>query len=182
MPYPTKENYIKFLFELLEKFELNQEKQKGPGRPPVYKNRILICFFAIMQLKHCTAFCAMHRWLLHHQKEAKQFGFYKIPSRQTLSRRYKTLYEVIQQFVLFIGQWASPLGEEFSIEVVYEDKSLFKAKGPVWHFKDMESIFLKDYGIWIQMQPGPKALIMVGSLAMDYIPQLHKTDFPLRLK
>ena len=38
-----------------------------------------------------------------------------------------------------MGQWASPLGEEFQTEVIYEDKSLFKARGPVWHKKDMEN-------------------------------------------
>lgn len=138
MPYPKQEDYIKFLLQLLEKFEAKEEKQKGPGRPPVYKNRVLICFFAIMQLKRCFAFKAMHRWLLNHPKEAKQLGFPKISSRKTLSRRYKALYEIIQEFVLFIGQWASSLGEEFRMEVVYEDKSLFKAKGPVWHKKDMK--------------------------------------------
>jgi hypothetical protein len=31
------------------------------------------------------------------------------------------------------------LGEEFQTEVIYEDKSLFKAKGPVWHKKDMQN-------------------------------------------
>jgi hypothetical protein len=139
LPYPNKEDYIEFLFYLLEEFELSQEKQKGKGRPPVYKNRVLICFFAIMVLKRCFLFKAMHRWLLHHKKEVGKLGFPKIPSRRTISRRYKALYEIVQQFVLFIGQWASPLGEKFHTEVVYEDKSLFKAKGPVWHKKDMRA-------------------------------------------
>ena len=139
MPYPNQEYYIKFLLFLFEKFFIKREKPKGPGRPCVYENSVLICFYAIMQLKHCLAFKAMHRWLANHPNEAEQSGFSSIPSRVTLSRRYKALYEVIQEFVLFIGQWSSSLGEEFSKEVVYVDKSLFKAHGPVWHTNDMEA-------------------------------------------
>ena len=139
MPYPNQEDYITFLLRLLDEFDSAQENPKNPGRPFFYKNRSLICFFAIMIMKRCFAFKAMHRWLGNHQKESEQLGFTKIPKRATLSRRYKALYLVIQQFVDFVATWSSPLGEEFSMEVVYEDKSLFKARGPVWHKKDMEN-------------------------------------------
>ena len=138
MPYPNQEDYITFLFQLLDKFG-SQEKTKNVGHPLVYQNRSLICFFAIMILKRCFAFKAMHRWLSSHYEEAKKLGFAKIPKRATISRRYKALYIVIQQFVHFISDWASPLGEEFSTEIVYEDKSLFKARGPVWHKNDMQN-------------------------------------------
>jgi len=81
----------------------------------------------------------MHRWLLNHKQEAQLLGFHTIPTRRTLSRRYKALYEVIKQFVRFISGCSSSLGEEFQTEVIYEDKSLFKARGPVWHKKDMQA-------------------------------------------
>jgi hypothetical protein len=138
MPYPNQEDYITYLFRLLDEFD-SQEKPKNVGHPFVYKNRSLICFFAIMILKRCFAFKAMYRWLSINHEEAKKLGFSSIPKRATISRRYKALYSVIQQFVLFIADWSSPLGEEFSTETIYEDKSLFKAKGPVWHKKDMQN-------------------------------------------
>lgn len=139
MPYPSDRDYISFLRQLIDKFESSRPATRGPGRPFTYKNRVLICFFAIMQMKRCFAFKAMHRWLSRHPKKAKRLGFSKIPSRQTLSRRYKALYEVMKEFTRFVSGWSSSLGEEFQIEVVYEDKSLFKARGPVWHKKDMEA-------------------------------------------
>jgi len=86
----------------------------------------------------------MHRWLLHNPEKAQELGFCKIPTRRTLSRRYKALYEVIKQFARFVAQWAAPLGEEFHTEVVYEDKSLFRARGPVWHKKDMQMNRIPD--------------------------------------
>jgi len=139
MPYPKQWDYIRFLFLLIEEFELYAPPFQRLGRPYSYKNRSLICFFAIMQLKRCFAFKAMHRWLLHHKQEAQLLGFHTIPARQTLSRRYKALYEVTRQFVHFVSEWSSSLGEEFQTEVIYEDKSLFKARGPVWHKKDMQA-------------------------------------------
>ena len=138
MPYPAQENYIQFLSQLLDEFEQTQASApKGPGRPFVHKNRVLIGFFALMVIKGCTAFRAMRRYLELKPEEAEKLGISSPPSRWTLSMRFKALYEVIQQFVEFIGQWAAPLGEAFEVEAVYEDKSLFKAKGPIRHKKDI---------------------------------------------
>lgn len=144
MPYPKQQDYISFLFRLIDEFESSTPKPKRRGRPPEHKNRSLICFFVIMILKRCFAFKAMHRWLTQHPQEAIELGFSHIPPRQTLSRRYKALYETIKQFAMFAAQWASPLGEEFHKEVIYEDKSLFKARGPVWHKKDMQQNRIPD--------------------------------------
>ncbi len=140
MPYPARDDYIQFLFQLLDEFDNAQaDSPKTPGRPQVHTNRTLIVFFSLMIIKGCTAFKAMSRWLHHHQKEVNSFAFESIPHRSTLSRRFKSLYEVIQQFVAFVGQWSAPLGDCFQSEAVYEDKSLFKAKGPVRHKKDIEA-------------------------------------------
>ena len=80
---PNQEDYITFLFRLLDKFD-SQEKPKNVGQtlghPYVYKNRSLICFFAIIILKRCFAFKAMYRWLSIHHEEARKLGFSSIPS------------------------------------------------------------------------------------------------------
>ncbi len=59
----------------------------------------------------------------------------------TLGRRYKALTPKLQAFTQYIAasEFASAAG--FLQEVVYEDKSLFKAAGPVCHQKDC----LKDH-------------------------------------
>jgi len=144
MPYPKQEDYVEFLFGLIDEFESSHPQPKRSGRPYDYENSSLICFFVIMLLKRCFAFKAMHRWLSRHPEKAQRLGFGKIPARRTLSRRYKALYGVIKQFIRFAAQWSSPLGEEFHTEVAYEDKSLFKARGPVWHKKDMQRNHIPD--------------------------------------
>ena len=59
-----------------------------------------------------------------------------MPDRSTLSRRYKRLYGVLQAFIAFTGQYAEAVDEAFDSQHLYEDKSLFKAQGPVWHESD----------------------------------------------
>jgi hypothetical protein len=94
-------------------------------------------------------------------------GWETIPHRTTLSRRYKQLYETIQQFMAFVGQYAPDLDESFRREHLIEDKSLFKALGPVWHQSDRKAGgFPTSYAIWTPMRPGPKAVIMAGCMGM----------------
>jgi hypothetical protein len=66
-------------------------------------------------------------------------GFETVPVRTTLSRRYKTLYPVLQAFIAYLGQWAETLSTEFDSRVLIEDASLFKAHGPVWHQSDRQA-------------------------------------------
>ena len=89
-----------------------------------------------MTLKGIHQFRAQHRWLMAHPVWLIKLRLSQKPSRVTLLRRYKTLSPKITQFITFVSDWATPLGDAFSQEVVYQDKSLFKAKGPVWHSKD----------------------------------------------
>lgn len=71
-------------------------------------------------------------------------GWETIPQRTTLSRRYKQLYETIQQFMAFVGQYAPDLDARFRREHLIEDKSLFKALGPVWHQSDRKAGRIPD--------------------------------------
>jgi hypothetical protein len=89
-----------------------------------------------MQFRQIYAFKAQWRWLTKHPEMLELLGWAKPPHRTTISRRYKGLYEVVQEFILFIGEYAPELGEQFSQAHLVEDKSLFKASGPVWHQSD----------------------------------------------
>ena len=59
-----------------------------------------------------------------------------MPHRTTLSRRYKALYPILQDFVAFVGQYAEDLDPACDSRELYEDKRLCKAQGPVWHQSD----------------------------------------------
>jgi len=90
----------------------------------------------MMSIRRITTFKAQHRWLMHHLHIALALGFEQIPVRTTLSRRYKTLYPILQAFIAFVGRWAEALHPQLGSRILIEDASLFKAHGPVWHQSD----------------------------------------------
>jgi len=92
-----------------------------------------------MQQRRLFRFKAQRRWLVHHPELRTVFGFNSVPDRTTLSRRYKALYDVLQDFIAFLGTYAEDLDPCFTSEDLYTDKSLFKAQGPVWHQSDREA-------------------------------------------
>jgi len=128
-------NLIITLFELFKQYRHEQEDKKL-GRPFTYGEEMFIIFFMLMQFRQIHAFKAKRRWLQKHPEMLEMFGWTKVPHRTTISRRYKGLYEVVQEFVLFIGEYAPEVDEQFSQAHLVEDKSLFKALGPVWHQSD----------------------------------------------
>jgi hypothetical protein len=46
---------------------------------------------------------------------------------------------VVQDFIVFLGQYAEDLAPYFDSQHLYADKSLFKAQGPVWHQSDRQA-------------------------------------------
>ena len=93
-------------------------------------------------------------------------GWTKVPHRTTIFRRYNALHDVVQAFVLFIGQYAPELDEQFSQAHLVEDKSLFKALGPVGiSLTAKRGGFQRSCASWIPTPPGPRAPIMAGSTA-----------------
>lgn len=134
MPLPSFDDYVKIIFDLFDQFEQEQRERKR-GRPVIYKDKILIVFFIIMQFKRLYKFKAQRRWLENHPDERAKIGL-GLPHRITLSRRYKTLYPIIQEFIAFLGQLGIEIDLAFEAQHLYEDKSLFKALGPVWHQSD----------------------------------------------
>jgi hypothetical protein len=89
-----------------------------------------------MQFKKMYQFKTQWRWLKQHPEELAILKWEYVPDRSTLSRRYKTLYPVLQAFSAFLGQDSEVLGAEMSIRHLNEDQSLFKAQGSVWHQND----------------------------------------------
>lgn len=134
---PSLTDYVRLIITLFELFKQNGSEQEAKqGRPFTYTEEMFIIFFMLMQFRQIHAFKAQWRWLTKHPDILEVLGWTRVPHRTTISRRYKALYDVVQEFVLFIGQYAPDLDEQFSQAHLVEDKSLFKALGPVWHQSD----------------------------------------------
>ena len=139
MVKPTFADYVKLLYTLFDEFMQQHSAAPHCGHPFLYQHQVLIVFFVIMQLKRVFQFKTQWRWLDTHPVERKVIGLELMPVRTTLSRRYKALYTVVQEFIVFLAQYSADLGAVFSRDHLYEDKSLFKAQGPVWHQSDREA-------------------------------------------
>jgi Transposase DDE domain len=133
MVTPTFADYVDLLFTLCERFWQHHAARPHRGHPLVYEHKALIVFFFMMQQRRIFRFKVQRRWLQRHCEMLKVFGLDTVPHRTTLSRRYKTLYAVLQDFIAFLGHYAEDLDPRFTSEDLYTDKSLFKAQGPVWH-------------------------------------------------
>jgi len=140
MQAPSMHDYVKAYFTLYERFEQEQQNLAlHRGHPFDYEMKALIFFFTLMQVRRIKGFRTQWRWLLLHPEVVVWLGFETVPVRTTLSRRYKTLYPLLQAFIAYLGQWAETLSTEFDSQVLIEDASLFKAHGPVWHQSDRQA-------------------------------------------
>ena len=136
MQYPDIREYITFLFSMLDAFSATEEKVSKRGRPETYPDASLIVFYAVMTLKGIPAMRAQHNYLFHHPLYLERCQLPACPSHVTLGRRYKTLMPKLKAFTEYVAASRFATEAGFLQQVVYEDKSLFKAAGPVWHQKD----------------------------------------------
>lgn len=141
MEEPTITDYVRIMFTLFERFEQERRAKQGPkaGRPYTYDQIAMIVLFSILQFRRIFKFKAQQRWLARHPEIQAMMGLARVPHRTTFSRRYKQSYEVVQAFILFIGHYAQELDVAFTQKHLVEDKSLFKALGPVWHQSDRQA-------------------------------------------
>lgn len=141
MAMPTLTDYVRTLYSLFDRFAQAKADTEAPkqGCPFTYADKGLIVFFLMMQFRAIHRFKAQRRWLVAHAEMLPLLRFDKVPHRTTLSRRYKRLYPSLQEFVAFTAEFAKDLDEAFSNQHLVEDKSLFQAKGPVWHQKDRKA-------------------------------------------
>ena len=133
MKSPDMQQYITLLFSLLTEFLTTQDPIRRRGCPRRYTDASLLVFYAAMALKGITALRAQHRWLVHHPRMLQRFRLPACPSPVTLCRRYQALGSLLQAFAGFVAAHPATQGLGFHALVVYQDKSLFKACGPVWH-------------------------------------------------
>jgi hypothetical protein len=133
---PNFNDYINLIYNRFERFTQASEEVKRVGHPLIYQQKSLIVFFMWMQLKRIYHFKTQWKWLSQHPEALSVLGWEQVPHRTSLSRRYKQLYGVLEEFVAYLGQASAGLGEELHTTHLYEDQSLFKAQGSVWHQSD----------------------------------------------
>jgi hypothetical protein len=136
MDQPTLIDYAHLIIALFDQFV-----QTNPGvlryqNLCTYKYREMIVLFMLMQFRRIFEFKAQHRWLKAHPEIRTLLKFETVPDRTTFSRQYKKLGEVLIEFTAFVGNQVADLDEAFANRHLAEDKSLFKADGPVWHQSD----------------------------------------------
>lgn len=139
MAEPRLTDYVGIMFTLFEQFVQEGDETAKPGRPYTFSEKAMIVLFSLCQFRRIFRFKTQRRWLKGHPEMLALLQWERVPDRTTLSRRYKQLYETIQAFVAFNGRYAPQLDPAFSQEHLVEDKSLFKALGPVWHQSDRQA-------------------------------------------
>jgi len=132
---PQLTDYVRLIIELFDRFrqERSASADAKLGRPFTFSEDSFVIFFMLMQYRRIHAGKSQWRWLHKQPEVVEMLGWAQIPHCTTIGRRYKRLYELLQRFVLFIGQDRSGLAEQLDQRHLVEDKSLFKARGPVWH-------------------------------------------------
>jgi hypothetical protein len=141
---PSFNDYVALIYNRFEAFTQGSDAVREIGHPFVYQQRSMIVFFMGMQFKRISHFKSQWHWLKTHPEMLRVLGWIQPPDRSTLSRRYKKLYEVLQDFIQFLGRNSQSLGENLKSDHLYEDKSLFKAQGPVWHQSDRQAGRIPD--------------------------------------
>lgn len=138
MDQPTLTDYAHLIMTLYDKFSQSNPFVLQYQNLCIYKYREMIIFFMLMQCRRIYEFKAQRRWLEAHPEIVALLAFATVPHRTTLSRRYKKLGEVITEFTAFVGDHVADLDEAFTSNHLVEDKSLYKALGPVWHQSDRQ--------------------------------------------
>jgi hypothetical protein len=136
MDKPTLTDYVNVICTLFRKFA--QVEPEYESKLYTYSQQMMVVFFVLMQYRRIFRFKTQRRWLEQHPEMVQLLKWPTIPHRITLARRYRELYTMLQAFIQFIGQDAESLDTRLRQHHLVEDKSLFKAQGPVWHQNDRQ--------------------------------------------
>lgn len=116
---------------------LHQKRPKG-GRINQYSHSSFIIFFMSMFTKKVFRFKTMERLV---SQDYELYGFHKSPCRKTIRRRLIGLPKVIVWFLPQIARYCSKniCLKMFHIKWLFADKSIFRAKGGLWHKSQKEA-------------------------------------------
>lgn len=134
---PKLQKIYDFLYIYEQSYIYKHERRKKGGRRKTYSHTSFILFFISMFLKRIFEYKKMERQM---KKDYARYGFTKSPSRKTIRERFKKLSPVIMymmpQIAIFCCQ--KVCNKMFNIKYLFSDKSIFRAKGGIWHKKHMK--------------------------------------------
>jgi hypothetical protein len=101
------------------------------GKTHTYNWPSMLLFFMVMILKGIHSYKAMAKYAQEHYG---CFGWQKAPCRKTIARRFEALPTVVYRLMPLVAKTACQVnGQIFSYRWAFIDKSVFRAKGGVWH-------------------------------------------------
>jgi len=104
---------------------------KRRGKPYQYSWPSFLLFIMVMLLKRIHSYKGMASYA---QKNYSYFGWLSAPSRKTIARRFEALPKVIYFLMPLLAKAAHPINRQvFAFRWVFIDKSVFRAKGGIWH-------------------------------------------------
>lgn len=122
---------ISIVLDFLERCNQKISTKSTRGAKPTYSNASMVLFFIIVIVKKHYAFKAMEKFAKLH---FKSFGWTKSPSRKTIRRRFLELPPLLQVLMPTIAHQCDELNHQvFGHSQAFVDKSIFKAKGGIWH-------------------------------------------------
>jgi len=123
---------LAILHQLLQSIYPNSPRRRG--KPAHYSWPSLVLFFMVMFLKGIHSFQAMARYAQQHYA---WFGWPSAPCRHTLARRFEALPSVVYRLMPLVAGAAQQQAQRsvFSFRWAFIDKSVFRAKGRLWHRK-----------------------------------------------
>lgn len=121
------------ILQFLQRCYASYEQKRGRGRPQVYSPASMTLFFVVMALKKIYSFKGMAKYAKVHYSD---FGFAQSPSRKTIRRRFLSLPTYIHWLLPQIVRHCQELDYNFfRCAWAFVDKSVFRAKGGIWHQK-----------------------------------------------
>lgn len=98
----------------------------------VYSESSMLLFFLVVLIKKKYGFKTMEAYAKEHYSS---FGWQQAPSRPTIRRRFQQMPQILKWLIPEIALYGSELDERFRYTFGFIDKSIFQAKGWLWHKK-----------------------------------------------
>jgi len=133
---------VQKIYDFIYQFEkgyifLNEKRPKG-GRKKTYSHTSFILFFIAMFLQGIFRFKTMRRICLN---DYMKYGFVQAPSPKTIRERFKKTPAVIEYILpkIAVFCYKKVCHNTFTIKCLFSDKSIFRAKGGIWHSKHIKA-------------------------------------------
>lgn len=126
-----------FLVPFEDKYVEAYEQRPRGGAPKTFSHSGFLVFFISMFLQRVFAFKSMTKYAKLH---FAAYRFSRPPCRKTIRERFKKMPKFVVFLMPCIAKHCAKhlCHRVFRLSYLFSDKSIFRAKGGVWHKKHME--------------------------------------------